>query len=63
MFQMERKEDAIGVGDGDDFIGELSPKSKKRGGKDGQGESVLLDYEAIESAGRRGYGINVAADG
>jgi hypothetical protein len=32
MFQMERKEDAIGVGDGADFIGELSPKSKKRGG-------------------------------
>jgi hypothetical protein len=56
MFQMERKEDAIGVGDGADFIVELSPKSKKR-------ESELLDYEAIESAGRRGCGINVAADG
>jgi hypothetical protein len=26
MFQMERKEDAIGVGDGADFIGGLSPK-------------------------------------
>jgi hypothetical protein len=32
IFQMERKEDAIGVGDGADFIGKLSPKSKKRGG-------------------------------
>jgi hypothetical protein len=33
MFQMERKEEATaGVGDGADFIGELSPKSKKRGG-------------------------------
>jgi hypothetical protein len=31
MFQMERKEDAIGVGDGADFIRELSPKSKKKG--------------------------------
>jgi hypothetical protein len=32
MFQIERKEDAIGVGDGADFRGGLSPKSKKRGG-------------------------------
>jgi hypothetical protein len=28
---MERKEDVIGVGDGADFIGKLSPKNKKRG--------------------------------
>jgi hypothetical protein len=27
MFHMERKEDAIGLGDGADFIGELSPKN------------------------------------
>jgi hypothetical protein len=38
-------------------------KIKKEELEDGQGESELLDYEAIESAGRRGCGINVAADG
>jgi hypothetical protein len=27
IFQMERKEDEIGVGDGADFIGKLSPKN------------------------------------
>ena len=34
-------------------------KVKKEELEDGQDESELLDYEAIESAGRRGYGINI----
>jgi len=41
-------------------------KVKKGEGEDGQDESELLnllDLEAIESAGRRDYGINVAAVG
>ena len=40
-------------------------KIKKEELEDGQDESELLDlldYEAIESAGRRGCGINVAAN-
>jgi hypothetical protein len=40
-------------------------KIKKEELEDGQSESELLDildYEAIESAGRRGYSINVAAN-
>ena len=37
-------------------------KIKKEELEDGQSESELLDYEAIESAGRRDDGINVAAN-
>ena len=38
-------------------------KLKKGEGEDGQSESELLDYEAIELAGRRDYGIGIGAVG
>ena len=44
-------------------LGNYLLKVKKGEGEDGQSESELLDYDAIESAGRRDDGmINVAAN-
>ena len=56
----------LGWGMGLISYGNYLVKIKKEELEDGQDESELLDLldnEAIESAGRRDYGINVAADG
>ena len=55
----------LGSGMGLISYGNYLLKIEKEELEDGQDESELLDlldYEAIESAGRRGYGINVAAN-
>ena len=49
----------LGWGMGLISYGNYLLKIKKEELEDGQGESELLDYEAIESAGRRDDGIGI----
>ena len=53
----------LGWGMGLISSGKYLLKVKKGEGEDGQGESVLLDYDAIEFAGRRDYGIGIGTVG
>jgi len=64
MFQMERKEEAIGVGMGLISYGNYLLKIKKEELEDGKVESELLNLEAVEFFGGQGQArrVGIGAD-